>query len=192
MEEIDSKIAVFRLRQYEMMTAYMFKNWKLVANALLYFKQNEKALVEAFPTDFSYVWAAICFYDLYLETGKRSYKKQGQRAYRKVKTWANSGTQIFVAPNALLTAIDSLCIKGMSSEQIEFNFKTAIDACEFVKCSIFQAIGIERLARFFMEAGSNTRKGEEYHYQAVECYRRWGALNKANMLADYSFRVEGP
>jgi hypothetical protein len=187
MEEIDSKIAVFRLRQYEMMAAYVFKNWELVAKALSYFKYNEKMLFEAFAMDFSYVWAAICFYDLFLETGKNSYKTEGQRAYRRVKNWASSGTKILVAPHILLTAMDSVCRTGISSEQIELNFKAAIDACKVSKCTVFEAIGTERLARYFMEAGSNRNKGEEYRSQAIECYQMWGALCKENLLKDFIF-----
>ena len=68
-EHIDSKIALFRLNLNEMMAAYLFGNWDIVTSALSFFRKHEKTLAGIFPADFSHVWAAICYYDLFLETG---------------------------------------------------------------------------------------------------------------------------
>jgi hypothetical protein len=189
---IDSKIALFRLKQYEMMTAYLYSQWDIVSMALIFFKANEKALVEGFVTDFSHVWAAICYYDLYLETGKHKYKKEGKRTHRKVKGWAVSGAKIFVAPTHLLNAWASLCqTKPISVIQTELDFNDAISECAAAKCILFEALGNERLARYFIATGSDHVKGLEYHQKAILLYRKWGAFKRADWLESLDYLRHG-
>jgi hypothetical protein len=49
---IDSKVALFRLRQKEMMAAYLFQNWELVSSSLAFILSNHKDVAGAFPLDF--------------------------------------------------------------------------------------------------------------------------------------------
>jgi hypothetical protein len=167
-----------------MMAAYLFGNWDIVSNALSFFKQHEQTLAGGFPADFSHFWAALCNYDLFLETGIVKYKKEGQRAHRKVKTWADSGTEILVAPNLVLEAMATILKKGLSLEKIELSFIAAIEACQKANIVIFEALITERLAKHFFINSSNQTKGIKYHKRAVSVYRKWGALKKASWLDD--------
>jgi hypothetical protein len=181
MQDVDSQASLFRLKQWEMMIAYIFGNWELLANALSCMKKYEKKIVAVFPLDFSDVWVAICSYDLFLETGKKYYRKQGQRAHRKVSTYANGGSPIFIAPSMLLSAMASIC-NGKNLEQIEMEFQTAITALSDAKCSIFEAIGNERLAKCLLSLGLNQHQAGDYQKRATEIYRKWGAMKKAELL----------
>ena len=187
-QDIDSKSAVVRLNQFEMMTAYLFGNWDLVIKGLSFMKKNEKTLTGIYPTEYTHVWTAICYYDAYMECGDHKFKREGQRVHRKVKKWADSGTQILVAPNLLLIAISNLCSKRVSLLQIESNFEASIAACIEAECSIFEALANERFAKFLYVTGSNRRKkGAEYHRRAIEIYRKWGAIKKATWLENVSY-----
>jgi hypothetical protein len=181
-QDIDSKSAVVRLNQFEMMTAYLFGNWDLVKKGLSYMKKNQKTLTGVYPSEYTHVWTAICNYDTYIECGDHKFRREGQRVHRKVKKWAESGTQILVAPNLLLNAIFSLCSRRASIDQIELNFKISIAACVEAKCIIFEALANERFAKFLYVKVSDRCKGAEYQRQAIEIYRSWGAFNKATWL----------
>jgi hypothetical protein len=181
-QAIDSKAASFRFKQFEMMNAYMYGDWELVSKALTFIKKNEKALTGIYPTDFSYVWVAFCNYSIYLETRNSSYKSDGQRAYRKVKSLADSGTQLLIAPSFLLGAMARLCEKKTSWLQIEADFKKAITACSASRYALFEALGNEQLAKYFLSSELNQQKGTEYLERATEIYLRWGALKKVAWL----------
>jgi hypothetical protein len=184
---IDSKAALFRLKQYEMVNAYIFGNWELVSKALVFIKKNEKTLTGIYPTDFSYTWVAICSYNMFFETGNIKYKRDGQRAHRKVKNLADSGTELLVAPSLLLGAMASLCEKKVSIIQVEAEFNVAITACGDASYTLFEALGNERLANHFLTSGLYQQKGIEYIERAIEIYRRWGALKKVNWLESVYF-----
>ena len=181
MQHIDSQAALFRLKQWEMMTAYIFGNWELVANSLSWMKKYEKNIVAVYPSDFSDVWTAICSYDLFLETGRIYYRKQGQRAHRKVVKYANGGSPIYIAPGILLSAMASLC-NGKKLDQIESEFQAAIAALSEAKCAIFEAIGNERMAKYLLSSDFCRGKAEVYSKRAIEIYRNWGAMKKAEWL----------
>jgi hypothetical protein len=186
----DSKIAIFRFKQYQMMTAYLFENWDLMSTCLSYLKENEKTLVEAVPIDFSHTWAAVCSYDLYIKTGNKRFMKEGHHARRKVKTWADTGMKILKAPSVLLNAMASLCNKKTSWIQIELNFKDAINSCSDSKCLIFEAIGAERLSKYFLTTGLDQNKADEYRNKAIEIYEKLGAFQKADWLKDFCIKSD--
>jgi hypothetical protein len=181
MEHIDSHAALFRLKLLEMMAAYIFGNWELLANALSCMNKYKKNIVAVYPTDFSDVWEAICSYDLYLETGKIKYRKQGYQAHRKVIKYTNGGSSIFNAPSILLSAMANIC-KGKKLDLIEMEFHSAIYAFSEAKCAIFEAIGYERLAKYLFSLGSEQRKVNEYQRRATEIYRQWGTHKKVEWL----------
>jgi hypothetical protein len=182
MQDIDSKSAVLRLNQFEVMAAYLFGNWDLVVKGLSFIKENEKTLTGIYPSEYTHVWAAICYYDVYLERGNHKFRREGLRVHRKVKKWVESGTRILAASNILLTAMSSLCSRRSSFLQIEMNFKATFAACTEAKCVLFEALAKERFAKFLFTTGSNHQKGAEYQRQAIEIYRNWGATKKATWL----------
>jgi hypothetical protein len=58
-QSIDSKIALFRLRQKEMMAAHLVQNREVVSSSLAFILRAHKDVAGAFPFDFCSVWAAI-------------------------------------------------------------------------------------------------------------------------------------
>jgi hypothetical protein len=180
---IDSKFALLRLRQNEMMIAYAYENWESVSTALYSYKLYEKHVSGIFPAEFSYVWVGICSYDLFLIKGSIRHKREAQIAHRKVRKLADSGTQIFLPPSLLLQAMKSICVKSIAPEIIEEEFEVAIAACERSRYVIFQALGLERLGKyFFLRNGLYKPKGKKCLERAIELYKNWGALQKAHWL----------
>jgi hypothetical protein len=64
-------------------------------------------------------------------------------------------------------------------------FTAAIAECASAKCLIFEALGYERLARYFFTTSfSDCPKGEAYHEKATQLYKKWGAFKRADWLDD--------
>jgi hypothetical protein len=183
-QNIDSKTASFRFRQNEIMAGFLFENSDAMLKVMSSFKKNEKEVAGIFPAEFSYIWSGLCSFYLFLKTGKRRYRQEGYQASRKVDHWANSGTIIYSAPSLLLQAYQALCLKKLHGEQIEQKFRIAIVACRGAKCTLFEALATELLAKYFLRENPKCRKGLQYLESAIQIYKNWGTLTKATHLAE--------
>jgi hypothetical protein len=188
-QHIDSQLALLQLSQNEMMAAYFFGDLENLLTTSNKFITYARKVAGLFPTDFSFFWAAVCFYDLFLATRRWCYKREALRAHRKVKLWKVSGADIFIAPEALLSAISALCIKPFSShkKQIENKFHAAINTCANVKCIFLEAFANEQLGKHLLVSFPCKSNGQEFLARAIELYKKWGAEKKADMLHDLYF-----
>jgi len=167
---------------YELMMGYTFENWDIVKKTLPFLRKHETARIGHFCLGFCYTWVAACHYDLYRAHGTRKHRREGRRAHRKVKKWATTGTEMLLGPNKFLAAMESLCVKKASLEEVDSMFETAFTACAESNCRYFEAIANERLARLYFDEEPDETKGEKYLKRAIYLYRSWGALAKAEWL----------
>jgi hypothetical protein len=179
---INSKTALFNQNMSEMMIGYTYEKWDIVRNTLPFFRKHEKAMAGMFVVGFMYTFAAACHYDLYRAHGVRKHKREGRRAHRKVKNWATTGTEMLSGPNKFLAAMESLCVKNAPSNEVDSMFEAAFTACAESKCRYFEALANERLARLYFDEEPEETKGAKYLKRAIDLYRSWGALAKAEWL----------
>jgi hypothetical protein len=189
-QQINSQLALLQLSQNEMMAAYFFDDLEKLLTTSSKFIKHAKKVAGLFPTDFSFFWAGLCFYELFLSKKCTKYRREAIRAHRKVKRWVDAGAHIFTAPEALLSALAALCIKSQQ-HQIEKKFLAAIHVFADVKCILLEAFSYERLAKYFLASFTFQNKGQEYLGRAIELYRKWGAAKKADMLEDLHFPSTG-
>ena len=74
-------------------------------------------------------------------------------------------------------------------EQVEVMFEQAAAACAAGRCRFFEALAIERLARFFLREEPNAMKRSQYLTRAATLYRSWGAVTKAAALEKQMVRT---
>jgi hypothetical protein len=179
---INSKMALFNENASEMMMGYTYEKWGIVRKTLPFFRKHENSFAGVFSVGFSYTWAAACHYDLYRTHGTRKHRKEGRRAHRKVEKWATTGTEMLSGPNKFLAAMESLCVKKASLDEVDNMFEAAFTACAESNCRYFEAIANERLARLYFDEEPDETKGVRYLKRAIDLYRRWGAKAKAEWL----------
>ena len=179
---INSKMALFNENANEMRIGYTYEKWDIVRKTLPFFRKHEKAMAGVFSVGFMYTWVAACHYDLYRAHGTRKHRREGRRAHRKVKKWATTGTEMLSGPNKFLAAMESLCVKKAPLVEVDSMFETAFTACAESKCRYFEALANERLARLYFDEEPEETKGVKYLKRAIDLYRSWGALAKAEWL----------
>ena len=188
---LDSKRAFCSLKWNEIVLAYTFENWDIVRRILPILTKHEKDMVGHYFIGFFCTWVALCHYDLYRADGQRKHKRQGRRVHNRVKKWATTGTEILDGPHHLLNAMESLCVKNASLEQVEVLFETAMRACAEARCVYFEALANERLARLFLDEVVDEAKARKYLCRAETLYRNWGAIAKADWLVTRSNTFRG-
>ena len=63
---INSKVVLFHENRCEMMIGYTYEKWDIVRKTLPFFRKHEKVLAGLFDAGFSFTFAAVCHYDLYV------------------------------------------------------------------------------------------------------------------------------
>jgi hypothetical protein len=179
---INSKMALFNENRNEMIIGYTYENWDIVRKTLPFFRKHEMANAGHFSVGFCYTWTAACHYDLYRAHGARKHKREGQRVHRKVEKWATTGTEMLSGPNKFLAAMESLCVRKAPLDEVDGMFEAACTACAESKCRYFEALANERLARLYFDEEPEETKGVKYLKRAIDLYRSWGALAKAEWL----------
>ena len=81
-----------------------------------------------------------------------------------------------------LAAMESLCVNKAPSDEVDSMFEAAFTACAESKCRYFEALANERLARLYFDEEPEETKGVKYLKRAIDLYRSWGALAKAEWL----------
>ena len=180
--DLDSKLALSFLKCSELILGYTFENWEVVRKTLPLLRALEKDAAHHYFIGYICTWSALCHYDLYRAEGHRKHKREGRRAHNQVKKWAATGTEILDCPHHLLNAMESLCVNKAPLDQIEIMFATAMEACAENRCVYFEALANERLARLYLDEVADKAAAEKYLSRAVNLYRNWGALAKADWL----------
>ncbi len=182
MQHLDSKVATLSVSFFRLLLGFVYEDWQAVKHNLpIAFKYRMEA-EGYFTTGFFYTWIAACHYDIYYTERISKHKREGRRAHRKVYKWATTGTEMLVGPNSFLHAMESLCVKKAPGTQVEIMFEKSASACAAGRCRFFEALSNERLARLFRHDETNTTKRSKYLRRAVELYRTWGAVAKAEWL----------
>lgn len=188
MKNVNSKIALFAAHICELKLAYTYENWDDALRILPLSRQLEKDGEGYFDIGFSYSWIAASHYELYLASGKRKHKREGRRCHSKVTKWATSGTVMLSGVSEWLEAVEGLCAKNNSVEEVEALFEGAFAALAANKNTFFEALANERLARLFLTEQrpevQDVSKGHKYLQRAIRLYSRWGALAKAEWLKE--------
>lgn len=179
---INSNMSRFSVHLSELILGYFYENWEFVQNSLPFLRNNEKEFEGYFSIGFNLCWSVFSYYDLYRATGKRKYRKEGRRAHRIVRNLANGGTVMLSGPSKFLAAMESLCVKNVPMDEVEIQFQEAFAALAASRCRVFEALANERLARLFLTECMDPDKGYAYLERAVDLYRRWGAVAKADWL----------
>jgi hypothetical protein len=186
MKAIGSKMAVYAMTQCQMNLGYTYEDWDSVRETLPACRKTEVESGGYFSLGFNLTWTAVCNYDLYHTHGKRKNKREARRAHGIVRKWATTGTVMLSGVNKWLTAMESLCVKKTTMEEVEGQFQDAFVALSDNKNTYFEALANERLARLFLAEGTapDPTKGWKYLARAIHLYRHWGALAKATWLEE--------
>lgn len=176
------KSALISLHMSEVVLAYEYEDWGFARETLGLNRALQKETEGHFCAGFNYSWWAASHYELFLATGRRKHKKEGRRCHAKVQKWATTGTVMLAGVNKWLTAMESMCVKKAALSDVESLFQEACAALAEKKNSLFEALATERLARLYLTEGTDSAKGLQYLAMAVDLYRRWGALAKAEWL----------
>ncbi|KAI2495113.1 hypothetical protein MHU86_19387 [Fragilaria crotonensis] len=179
---MDSKVAVINVSRCQMFMGFVYDDLQVIKIHLPIVEKYKKEVEGYFTTGFMFTWCAVCNYDLYLATGISHYKRDGRRGHRRVEKWATTGTTMLVGPSTFLQAMEGLCVKKLPPDQVEILFEKAASACAATRCRYFEALSIERLARYFRREAPNKTKYSLYQKKAAELFRSWGAAAKADWL----------
>lgn len=181
-EIVNARAGICVWRRCEHMVAYTYEDWDHVTELLPINRQFERESAGYFAAGFTLGWDAISHCELYLANGKRTHKKEFRRIHKKIHTWAETGTVMLSGLDNWLAALKSLCFKKASVLEIEKLFQEAFMSLAGNKNAYFEALATERLARMYLSEDMLSVKGRMYLTQAVELYKCWGALAKAEWL----------
>jgi hypothetical protein len=182
-KEINSKLALVILNLTEAIINYIFDGNLYALNNLSYLTRNEKELQGFFTKAFGLMWLSLFHYERYLVTGKRVHKRFGRKFHRKVNYWATSGTHTLHGPNRLLDAMAQLCKSKVSkTENLILCFQSAANDCAAGQCRLLEALAYERLAKVLYALDPRNCCHRIHSDRAVELYRDWGAIAKADHL----------
>ena len=179
---VDSKIAGVTVCLCSLLLGYIHEDWGIIESNLPFLRRNQDQMEGYFTMGCLLTWTAACHYEIFLSTGISKHVRYARRSHRTVNKWATTGTDMLLGPNCFLKAMEHLCVKRAPSEQIEVWFVKASNACAVGHYRAFEALSLERLARFFHREKPNSVKCLDYAIKASDLYRRWGALAKADML----------
>ena len=182
LEEVDSKVGRLNVSLCKVILGFVYEDWDSVKKNLPTIGKYRAEMDGYYTIGFLLTWSAASHYEIFHTHGIGAHKRQARRAHRKVDKWATTGTEMLVAPNSFLHAMESLCVKRAPVEQVEVMFEKAASACAAGRCRFFEALSNERLARFFLREEPNTVKRSLYLTRAAALYRSWGAVAKAAAL----------
>ena len=177
-----SKVALVNASRCRVILGFVFEAWQTVEKHLAIVQKHQKEVEGYFTTGFMLTWFAACHYEIYYTDGISRHKREASRAHRRMKKWATTGTTMLVGPSTFLDAMETLCVKKAPVDQVEIMFENAAADCATRRCRVFEALSNERLAKLFRREEPYTTKGSKYLERAVELYRTWGALAKAEWL----------
>ena len=185
-DSIDSKLALMCFHIMESIVNYVFDEIEYMRNNLSLITRYGNEAQGHFSMGFIQTWLAIFHYESYLITGKRMHRRLARTSHRKVSFWSKTGTEILSGPNCLLDAMAQLCTYKSSSEEVIFSFEEAAKACLISNCRLLEALAYERLAKVLRTyAPSEVNRCNIYQNQAIEVYRKWGAIAKAEHLENH-------
>lgn len=181
-KENQPKMAFFAIISCQVIIGYSYADWDLLQKVLPLARKYEKEGEGYFTQGFNLTWAGLSHYDLYRATGKRQHRREGRRAYHKMKKWVANGTVMLLGPLHLLAAMDSLCVTMAPLHEVDNLFDAALVVLSESKCIFFEALGNERLAKLYLTEEVDEAKGTRYLDIAIGLYQRWGALAKVKWL----------
>ena len=180
LEDVDSKVAALTAGFAHLVLCFSFEDWESSQSNLEIISRYRSDLNGVFSVGMILTFAAASHYEIYYQ-GSLKHKRAGRRVHRKVKNWATTGTDMLVGPSVFLRAMEILCVERAPADQVEIAFEEAASACAAQRCRLLEALSVERLARLFRSEGPNC-ECVTYVKRAVELYRSWGAVAKAEWL----------
>jgi hypothetical protein len=182
MQAIDSKLALLNLYMMESIVSYLFDDVAFVINKLWLLAKHEGEMRGHFMTGFFQTWLAIFHYESFLLTEKRIHKRLARLSHRRVQNWSTTGTEMLLGPTSLLDAMESLCVAKSSINNVIIAFQHAAIICHANQCRLFEGLAYERLTKAVHFHEPEGLHYSTYQHQAVQLYRTWGAVEKANHL----------
>ena len=177
----DSMLAAVIVGFTQMVLCFSYEDWESAKSNLEIIRTHRSEFDGHFGIGMILTFTAASYYELYYRVGNIKHKRAGRRVHRKVKKWATTGTEMLVGPSVFLRAMEILCVERAPADQVEIAFEEAASACAAQRCRLLEALSVERLARLFRSEGPNC-ECVTYVKRAVELYRSWGAVAKAEWL----------
>jgi hypothetical protein len=181
LEDSDSTVAALVVSFAHLVLGFSYEDWDSVKINLPMIRKYRSDLDGHFTIGIILTFTAACHYEMYYMDRNSKHKRDGRRAHRKVKKWATTGTDMLVGPNCFLRAMEILCVERAPTDQVEIAFGEAASACAAQRCRLLEALSNERLARLFRSKEPNCKR-VKYLNRAVDLYRSWGAVAKAEWL----------
>ena len=181
LEDVDSNVGALVVAFADLVLGFSYEDWESTKVNLAMIRKYQSDLDGHFAIGMILTFVAACHYEMYFMNGNSKHKRDGRRVHRKVKKWATTGTAMLVGPNCFLRAMEVICVEQAPPDQVEIAFEEAASACAAQRCRLLEALSNERLARLF-RSGEPNGKCVKYLNRAVELYRSWGAVAKAEWL----------
>jgi hypothetical protein len=108
-----SNLLLFSVIACQIVAGYSYEKWDLL----------QKECDGYFTQGISHAWAGLAHYDLYRATRQRNYRREGRRAYYKIKKWVANGTGMLLGPLRLLAAMASLCATNAPLDEVDILFQ---------------------------------------------------------------------
>jgi hypothetical protein len=181
-QAIDSKVALLSVHFMEAIVSYLFDDVAFVINNLWILTKHEGEMRGHFITGFFQTWLAIFHYECFYLTEKRIHKRLARLSHRRVQNWSTTGTEMLLGPTSLLDAMESLCVAKSPINNVIVAFQHAASICNANRCRLFEGLAYERLTKAVHFYEPEGVQYSIYQHKAVELYRTWGAVEKANHL----------
>ncbi len=182
LKEMDSKLALMNLQLCEAIISYAFDDVDSTRKNLWFIHKHESDLKGYFTMGFIQTWLSIFHYEQFLLLGRRIHRRLGRMSHKRVRNWATTGTDMLHGPNRLLDAMEKLCVLNVPYNEIIISFQDAAQVCAAGRCRLFEALSYERLAKSLQVHDPEGKSNIFYQRKAMELYRKWGAIAKANHL----------
>ena len=169
----NSTIATHIVVSNKVCLCYMFEQWEMLAEIVPKMEKAQDVIKLHFSQSFTFFDLAMAYMALYIETGRRLYKKKAKRTIRRVQKWADAGVPHYDMFAVLLKAE----LLGISHDfaTCKKAFDRAIESCAVSSFFVIGIIMKKRAADCMLRLGM----ADEARWYMSDCIDRavqWGSV----------------